>query len=306
MTTIKPKISVIIACYNYAYFLIHALDSIAKQTLTAFEVLIIDDGSTDNTAKVAQKYSMTTVPQLKYHYQHNQGPGVSRNIGAKLATGEYILHLDADDTLEPDALQNLHQCQSKYACDVVIAGYRTTENNNITYKPYLPKKLKHNAEKNFLNYLFNKHPRIAAGAMLVKRTVHNRIKFADSISGNDLGFFSHLLLHHYCITLDKVVLNVTKHSTSLRNRTYSDLNEANKIADAVFDPKLVPANLQKYRRRYYAKTLLSLAIVLGTAKKYKAAVAVYNIAIRKYPRYIVNLRYLRKYIKFTLLASRML
>jgi glycosyltransferase involved in cell wall biosynthesis len=88
-----PKVSVIIPTYNRADLIGRAIDSILAQTLRAVEILVIDDGSTDNTRKVVGVYG----EPVRYIYQDNQGISSARNRGIELATGEYIAFLDSDD-----------------------------------------------------------------------------------------------------------------------------------------------------------------------------------------------------------------
>ena len=91
--------SIIIACHNQAHFLHDAIESAVTQTYANREIIVIDDGSTDNTAQVAGQYSA-----VRYLYQKNAGPSAARNAGVKNSRGEYLVFLDADDRLLPDAL----------------------------------------------------------------------------------------------------------------------------------------------------------------------------------------------------------
>lgn len=95
--TQEPLISVIIPCYNYATYISEAIESIRAQTYSNWEIIVVDDGSTDNTADVVAEYVLLDPNRIKYYYQVNQGPSVARNIGIALTQGEYIQLLDADD-----------------------------------------------------------------------------------------------------------------------------------------------------------------------------------------------------------------
>ena len=100
------KVSIVICSFNRADFLPRALDSVLKQTYDNFEVIIIDDGSTDNTEEVAQKY-LARDERIKYFRNSaNLGIARSRNKGVVLSQGEYIAMLDSDDYwLSPEKLQ---------------------------------------------------------------------------------------------------------------------------------------------------------------------------------------------------------
>ncbi|BAZ00088.1 amino acid adenylation domain-containing protein [Tolypothrix tenuis PCC 7101] len=95
------RVSVIIPAYNSANFLPEAIESVLKQTYPVFEIIVVDDGSTDETKQVCDRY-----PTIKYIYQSNQGLIGARNTGFEASTGEYILFLDSDDTILPDAVES--------------------------------------------------------------------------------------------------------------------------------------------------------------------------------------------------------
>lgn len=95
----KHLASVIIPAYNGETFIAEAINSVLIQTYTPVEILVVDDGSDDNTAEVVQSFS-----QVKYLYQENQGDGKARNTGIEASRGYYLSFLDADDLWEPDKL----------------------------------------------------------------------------------------------------------------------------------------------------------------------------------------------------------
>jgi glycosyltransferase involved in cell wall biosynthesis len=95
-----PTVSVIIPCFNQGRFLAEALDSVGSQTLPATNIILVDDGSTDDTAAVAQRY-----PEVKYVRQPNRGLAAARNAGLARSSGDFIVFLDADDRLKPEALE---------------------------------------------------------------------------------------------------------------------------------------------------------------------------------------------------------
>jgi glycosyltransferase involved in cell wall biosynthesis len=95
----------VIPTFNCAGYIGRALDSIFHQTLQDFEVIIVDDGSTDGTKLALHRYLQD--PRVRYVYQKNGGPAAARNTGVRLSTAAYIHFLDADDALAPDALKLL-------------------------------------------------------------------------------------------------------------------------------------------------------------------------------------------------------
>src|SRR5262245_20604446 len=95
----QPLVSVIIPCYNHAHYLGEAIESVLAQTVQDFEIIVVDDGSTDSTADVAARY-----PRVRYVRQNNQGLSAARNTGIKHGLGRFLVFLDADDLLLPGAL----------------------------------------------------------------------------------------------------------------------------------------------------------------------------------------------------------
>lgn len=97
----NPLISVVIANYNYGRYLAETIESVLAQTYPQIEIIFIDDGSTDDSLDIAQRYPITVLAQ------QNQGVSAARNNAAQYARGEYILFLDSDDLLYPDSLEAL-------------------------------------------------------------------------------------------------------------------------------------------------------------------------------------------------------
>lgn len=103
---IEIKVSVIIPCYNAANYLPEAIESVLAQTYHDYEIIVVDDGSTDQTSDIITQYQS----RLNYIYQKNMGVGAARNTGIRYAKGEYLVFLDADDIL----LKNKLQIQASY------------------------------------------------------------------------------------------------------------------------------------------------------------------------------------------------
>ena len=97
-----PRVSVIIPTYNRAGLVAESVQSVLAQKSTDFEIIVVDDGSTDDTKQVIESFAES---RIKYVYQNNQGAPAARNAGLAHARGEYIMFLDSDDVLTEDALR---------------------------------------------------------------------------------------------------------------------------------------------------------------------------------------------------------
>jgi glycosyltransferase involved in cell wall biosynthesis len=124
-------ISVIVPLYNAEMYIASALESVYAQTYRNFEIIVIDDGSTDGGGAVCQQFAKEK-GKLRFFSQDNLGVGPTRNVGIREARGEFLLFLDADDFLAEDALEALFQCQRKTDADLVIGGYDSVfEDGNL-------------------------------------------------------------------------------------------------------------------------------------------------------------------------------
>ena len=126
----NPKVSVIIATYNQENKIEKCLLSILHQSYTNLEIIIVDDGSFDNTSFICKKY-MTLDKRIKYIYQKNGGLSKARNTGLINITGEYITFVDSDDYIEPDLIFYYISYLKKYKNYICISGYRIIKEDRI-------------------------------------------------------------------------------------------------------------------------------------------------------------------------------
>jgi glycosyltransferase involved in cell wall biosynthesis len=96
-----PLVSVVVPTYNYSQYISQAIESVLAQTYPNIEIVVIDDGSTDDTASIIGKFGN----KIQYHFQSNQGLSAARNRGIELSSGTYIQFLDSDDKLGPQTIE---------------------------------------------------------------------------------------------------------------------------------------------------------------------------------------------------------
>ncbi|MEM9509982.1 MAG: glycosyltransferase [Cyanobacteria bacterium P01_E01_bin.35] len=122
-----PLVSVVIPTYNSAELVIQALNSVLNQTYSNYEIIVIDDGSTDHTHQLIASYQSSNKHQIKYIYQDNQGVAAARNKGIEVATGELIAFLDADDLFLPQKLlQQVAIFATQPEVGMVVSGWQLT------------------------------------------------------------------------------------------------------------------------------------------------------------------------------------
>lgn len=135
----QPFFSIIIPAYNANAFLPNALESICSQEYPNFEILLINDGSTDNTEDICRHYARLD-KRISLISKNNEGVSIARNRGLDIAKGEYILFIDADDILYPNALSALYNSLISVKIDYLRYEYQTIdEKGNSLYPNYKAK-----------------------------------------------------------------------------------------------------------------------------------------------------------------------
>lgn len=136
----SPLVSVIIPVYNGSGYLLEAIDSVLSQTYRYYEIMVVDDGSTDDTAALLQPYLRQNSEQIRYVYQANQGVGAARNHGIRQARGSWIAFLDQDDVWLPEKLAlQTNQAQLKPQSGIIHSGWQIIDaqgNVRSTVQPW--------------------------------------------------------------------------------------------------------------------------------------------------------------------------
>jgi glycosyltransferase involved in cell wall biosynthesis len=115
-------VSVIIPTYNRAHSVVEAIRSVKNQSYPAVQLIIIDDGSEDNTAEIVAQFE-----DVEYYFQANRGQGAARNLGLKYAKGEYVASLDSDDIWQPEFLSESVRCLEKHDLDFVFLNWTSSD-----------------------------------------------------------------------------------------------------------------------------------------------------------------------------------
>lgn len=175
-------ISIIVPIYNAERYINKCLNSIVKQTKKELEIILINDGSTDNTEKIIKTYKDK---RIKYFKNDNHGIGYSRNFGIEKATSKYIMFLDSDDYLKINACEELFKKAEKDNLDIVISNFYKVVNRNIE-EIKLPNfensSLKDNPD--IITEFLNPWAKLYNREMLIK----NKIKFVEDLKYEDAPF----------------------------------------------------------------------------------------------------------------------
>jgi glycosyltransferase involved in cell wall biosynthesis len=118
----QKLVSVIIPTFNRAHSVVEAIQSVKNQTYRKIQIIVIDDGSQDNTAEIVAQFK-----DIEYYYQENKGQAAARNLGLKYAKGEYLASLDSDDIWDEKFLTESIKCLEKHDLDFVFLNWKSTD-----------------------------------------------------------------------------------------------------------------------------------------------------------------------------------
>ena len=176
MTEEQPLVSVIIPVYNGTSYLRSALESVFAQTYRPFEVIVVDDGSTDDSGEIAQSF-----PEVRYIHQANQGVAVARNTGLKDARGEFVAFLDQDDLWLPEKLAaQMAFLQNHPEADYSLTQQRFFLEPGNTLPSWFRKELLASPQTGWI-----------LGTLLVRRSVFEKVGDfgADYVTASDSDWF---------------------------------------------------------------------------------------------------------------------
>jgi len=186
-----PKITVIIPLYNKGFIISETLSSVLAQTFADFEVVIVNDGSTDNSFEIVSRFSDE---RIKLFQQQNKGAAAARNLGIEKATGELIAFLDADDYWYPNHLEELHQLYIDFPnCGIYCNRYQIKTTSKHFQKPIF-----NGIDKDFRgivsNYFYSNKPfRITwTSAIMIEKSILQKFGgFNENVSnGQDLELWT--------------------------------------------------------------------------------------------------------------------
>lgn len=132
----QPAVSVIIPVYNVAPYLRRCLDSVKAQTCTDIEVLLVDDGSTDESAQLCRAYAGED-SRFRLFTQANAGASAARNLAMDRATGRYLQFVDGDDWLTPDATASLLHTAESTGCDLAVSRFYRVQGDRYAEKGHI-------------------------------------------------------------------------------------------------------------------------------------------------------------------------
>ncbi|NLE29707.1 MAG: glycosyltransferase family 2 protein [Phycisphaerae bacterium] len=290
-----PLVSIVIPTYNYSAYIGTAIRSCLEQRHQPVEVIVVDDGSTDGTSELIQK---EFGDKVDYLYQSNQGVSSARNRGLARAKGEFIIFLDADDYLTPDAVTlRLGPMQENLDIGIVITQNYTRE-ENCTHLRYRPKRKTDQIAANLYKALLLKRISFATCAAMMRTDIARRFEFPTRISnGEDVAFFTKILFSTKTYYLAKPTAVVLKHSDSQRYNIEKIKKQNMNLVMEIFDDPFYGGRLEPLRKDFTSGRFLSLSRSMYLSDEKHLARQFYLEGICAKPINILKLNYLTKFLR---------
>ena len=295
------KISVIIPAYNTETYIAQCLLSLVKQTFREIEILVVDDGSTDNTRSIVKTFIQHD-KRIKLITQENQGAGIAKNNALNQATGEFVAFVDSDDFLEKDALETAFNTCLKNNVDLVVFGANGILENKKCKCLYgiekVPQKFKNQIcqpaeiQKNLFNIPVIAMCKLYNREFLIK----NNIYFQDTKTGEDQIFFiKSMLLAKSAYILSKNIYNYRrKRKGSLtftkKKKDNSVIYNFYAIEDFIHNCDIPNCTKDKILNKYFSKCVSWLGkCEAGYREKYfEDLTKLCNFVAKNYPQIFNN------------------
>lgn len=209
-------VSVVIPTYNRALYLRQAIKSVLMQTYKKFEIIVVDDGSTDNTKDVVSQW-----PQVRYINQENQRIAVARNTGMKNAKGEYIAFLDSDDLWAPEHLQRCVQILEENDHVGLVGGSHAYFNDNGKILKTLVQSA--SPEGKVLKDMFLKNTPFQTSTVVMRQNLLSQVgyfnpKVGNGLVGEDYEFFCRIIKHTQVAYVKEILVFYRTHADNITNK----------------------------------------------------------------------------------------
>lgn len=223
------KISVIVAAYNIEQYISKCLDSIINQTYKNLEIIVVDDGSSDGTGRIADEYAGIDNRIVVVH-KENGGVSSARNRGIDTATGDYIGFVDGDDTIEADMYEMLISNAVKYGADISHCGYKLVEKDKEVLIHGSDKVIVQDRKKGILDIMDGSLVEPGIWNKIFKKNVMGETRLDESLKINEDLYFNILLFNKSSKSVfeDKAKYNYIKREGSA---TTSSLNNIRRVTD---------------------------------------------------------------------------
>ena len=233
----QPQISIIVPAYNAQGTIKRCINSLLNQTFKDFEIVVVEDSSTDSTFQILDGYARSQ-DCVRLFQKENEGIGAARNFGLECAKGKFIAWLDADDWAEPNMLERMINAALQYEAQAVVCNYYR-QNLSTSKADVVPHRFNSPYNRNFTCdwELFSERPFIWNKLFSAELIKTHALKFASANTYEELPFVYAALAHaNKVIVLDDVLLHHTyENSSSLMSTSVSDDKRIFEALRATYD-----------------------------------------------------------------------
>lgn len=291
-------LSIVVPTFNYGHMLRRSLESVLSQMTGECELVVIDDGSTDDTAAVLESLAASHPNGLRWMRQENAGAASARNHGLRASRGSHVLFLDADDELLPGALATICSAFREHPDTTVVIGgciTRWPDGREKHRRP--PSSLSADPCRRVADHLLAKKISISHGAVAVARGLAESRAYPESFRNReDIPVSTFWLARGKVETIDTPLVRIHKHPDSLRHasKVPSEAVEL-ALADEIFSP--LPKECQALKHAYIAQRYLSLSGSSARAGDRASARRFFFTALRIAPNPLAIRRQLARVLK---------
>lgn len=274
------KISIVVPIYNVEKYLKKCLDSILSQTYKNIELILVDDGSPDGCGEICDEYSLTN-KCIKVIHQKNSGLSAARNAGLKIATGDYVMFVDSDDTIINTACEELVNIIKDQSPDLICYNFRKVDSDGCTLDSdfYCTEDtkivIKLDANAAIKDNIFRKHIRYEATSKIYKMSVAKKIEFPVGMYAEDFAtFYKFLSVSSNILYYDRNIYNYFVRSNSIMGsksvKLYKDIYAIeNEFYEFCKTCNLDKTTLKKLDNNYF-KSMIKIYSKLCISKNDKA------------------------------------
>jgi len=234
----KPLVSVVIPVYKVEAYIAKTLESIVNQTYQNLELILVDDGTPDNSIAVAEAYLKGWDKEWRVIHQPNSGLPTARNNGIKEAKGEWVICPDSDDWLAPQSIEKMIEAAETTGCDCVFCGFKNVGDTNYNEKPRHEGATNVYSMDKFRRTFLNRELIVLVPGMLLRRSIYQTVKYdRDCPHDEDIHFMWRLFY-----TIDKMAyidadyynyyLRTTSMSHTLKPEAYLKTSERYRVMEA--------------------------------------------------------------------------
>lgn len=252
----KGLISVIVPIYNVENYLVRCIESILSQSYEKLEIILVNDGSTDNSAEICKKY-LKIDDRLRLVTKKNGGLSSARNKGLEYASGEYVAFVDSDDWIEKEMFEVMINIAKNENADIVQCGVKKVHENGKIERILYNEDIQYNNNDDILSAHFKNKISVTVWNKLYKRKLVKNIRMVEGRNNEDNMYSIEVLLQtNKVVCISKAYYNYLQRNNSIMKVSFNE-----KKLDAIYAGNYVVHMCQKYNSKYLNYARINLCLI---------------------------------------------